>query len=110
MSTYHRTLHPRGRAVLRSTLRPRRHRALHRRRRRPMRRLTAVRVNWLRVANRLLSELIQCHYRLFPEDSPRAQRRRTAARKKQQEALAWQRESTARLRADLERIYGDKKM
>jgi hypothetical protein len=53
--------------------------------------------------------LLDCYYRLFPEDSPKVQQEREAVRKKQQEALARQREYCERSLANLKRIYGGEK-
>jgi hypothetical protein len=106
MATYRRTTRSANRLAFRQAFHTACDRTQHRSARPTFRCLTAVRVNWLRLANRLISQLIQCHYRLFPEDSPKAQRRRAAQRKKREEELVWRRESVARAQADLERIYG----
>ena len=109
MVSYRRTLHRRQRAVLRPVLRQRPRRALYRRHSRRVRSLTAVRVDWFGVATRHLQVLLDCYYRLFPEDSPKVQQEREAVRKKQQEALARQREYCERSLANLKRIYGGEK-
>jgi hypothetical protein len=61
----------------------------------------------LRDLCKIVEQLIQSHYRLFPEDSPPAQRRRAAQRRKEEEWRAWSRAHARNVEEDLQRAYGD---